>query len=384
MSRLRLCFVVESGVDVRLVEGLAARFDLSILARRIEGGVEISHPPAVDARVIVGPASRAGFARFVSRHLARHAARIDAVIVQGYSLAALAANLSARRTGLPTSMLVCSPIEAYYRSRGANPQPGKPYRARELWALGLLARINAAVGQRYIVLSEYLADVVRSHGGRLPIEIIPLYGVDTATFTPPLTGKADIKARLGLPATGTLVFFSSRIAPEKDSETLLAAVRTLVDAGRDLWILHRSGGFRSFQEDAARFGIGHRVIATDAVHPHRGLPSDYQACDLCIQASREEGLGFSPLEALASGVPVIATGVGGLRETIVDGQTGWTYPVGDVAALANRIEQVLDGAEEASRRALAGRAMVIERFDARRVFERLRDLLDTLVAPRRP
>jgi hypothetical protein len=44
-SRMRLCFIVESGTDVRMVEGLAERFDLSVLARRITDGVEISWPP---------------------------------------------------------------------------------------------------------------------------------------------------------------------------------------------------------------------------------------------------------------------------------------------------------------------------------------------------
>jgi len=65
MTLLRLCLVVESGTDVRLVEGLAERFDLTILARRIEGGVEVNHPPAISVPSVVGPASRLEIAMLV-------------------------------------------------------------------------------------------------------------------------------------------------------------------------------------------------------------------------------------------------------------------------------------------------------------------------------
>ena len=372
MSKPRVCFVVESGADVRLVEGLAERFDLHVLARRIEGGVEIRHPPAVEVDVDVETPSRTGFARAVFQRLSRAKGEFDFVLVQGYSIAAFAANLARRLTGTPTAMLICSPTEAYYRCRRTHPTPGKPYRERELAALRLFARLNRVVGERYLVLSEHLAEQVG--GGR--IDIVPLYGVDTERFRPTDEPRAELRRRLGLPETGSVMFFSSRIAPEKDAETLLAAFRELLDRGRDLWLLHRSGGYRGFLQDAERYGVAHRVIATDAVHPERDLPDDYRACDLCVQASREEGLGFSALEALASGVPVVAASVGGLRETVRDGETGWSYPVGDVPALAAAIEEVLDHPEEARRRAERGRALVKEKYERAAVFAALSRIVD--------
>ena len=370
-----LCFVVESGTDVRLVEGLAMRFSLQILARRIGEGVEISQPPSQAVPISVGPNSRFKFAVLIWQHLRAHRREIDQVIVQGYGLAALAANLAGRVNRIPTAMLVCSPVEAYYRCRKGCADENKKFLRRELFALRLLARLNALVGRQYIVLSEHLARVVRGHGTRAKVAIIPIYGIDTTVFAPPSESKVSIKQRLGLPTTGALMFFSSRIAPEKDSETLLAAMRTLLDKGRDLWLLHRSGGYRQFLRDAERFGIGARVIATDAVHPHEQLPLDYQASDLCVQASREEGLGFSPLEALACGVPVVAAAVGGLKETIRDGETGWTYPVGESARLARCIEDVLDDPAEAVRRTTTGRVMVLAGYDQRIVFDELEELL---------
>jgi D-inositol-3-phosphate glycosyltransferase len=200
--------------------------------------------------------------------------------------------------------------------------------------------------------------------------------VDTEVFTPASAPRRATRERLGLPTTGALIFFSSRVAPEKDAETLLAALSRLLEEGRDLWLLHRSGGHRDFMETAARFGVAARVIATDAVHPHGQLPDDYRAADLCVQASREEGLGFSPLEALACGTPVVAAAVGGLRETILDGETGWSYPAGDAEALARRIAEALDDPSEAARRAANGRALVRARYDRRAAFAQLREALD--------
>jgi glycosyltransferase involved in cell wall biosynthesis len=373
-ARPHLLFVVESGSDARLVGGLAEGFELAVLARRIPGGVEISNLPPGAVALTVGPASRLGFAWLVLKTLLARGARPDFVLAQGYGPAALAANVVGRLRGLKTSMLVCSPSERYYRCRRAHPAPDKPFRRRELWALLLLARLNALVGGRYVVLSRHLAEVVRGHGARR-VSVAPVYGVDTEVFAPNSEPKRATKERLGLPTTGSLIFFSSRVAPEKDAETLLEALRRLLGEGRDLWLLHRGGGHRAFLERAARFGVAARVVATDAVHPHGQLPDDYRAADLCVQASREEGLGFSPLEALACGTPVVASAVGGLRETILDGETGWTYPSGDASALARRIAEALDDPAESDARAARGRALVQTRYERRAAFAQLRAAL---------
>jgi glycosyltransferase involved in cell wall biosynthesis len=381
VRRERLLLVAESGVDVRLVEGLAERFGLSVLARRIGGGVEVSRRPSVEVPTTVGPASRAAFALAVGREVWRKRREVDCVVVQGYAAAALAANVTGRLAGLPVLMLVCSPAERYYLCRRGQADPSKPFRRRELLALGALARLNALLGRHYVVLSRHLAEVVRGHGTRAAVSIVPVYGVDTEIFSPTREPRRKLKERLGLPTAGALLFFSSRVAPEKDAATLLAAFRALLERGHDLWLLHRSGGFREFLAEAGRFGVAERVVATDASHPHGGLADDYRASDLCVQASREEGLGFSPLEALACGTPVVAAEVGGLRETIVDGRTGWTYPAGDAAALARAVEGALADPAEAARRAAAGRELVRARYERRAVFEHLTEVVSARLRP---
>lgn len=383
-ARPRVCFVVESGTDVRLVEGLAEFSDLTVIARTIPGGVEISQPARAAFRLVLGPASFAGFAAHVYRFLRAERGRIDFVLAQGYGVAATAANLAARVDGMASAMLVCSPAEAYYRCRRGQAGYGKPFRRRELALLALFARINARLGSRYIVLSEHLREVIGGHRNGRRVDVIPVYGVDTKIFKPSEQPRANLRTRRGIPSAGSVLFFSSRVAPEKDAATVLGALSRLVASGRDVHLLHRSGGFRRLLADAEACGLASRVIATPAVHPHDELPLDYAASDVCVQASHAEGLGYSVLEALACGVPVVATKVGGLAETIVDGVTGWTCPPGDAAALAHRVAEVLDDPAEGRRRALAGRRMVEERFARELVFGTLRAaIVDSLRAAQR-
>jgi glycosyltransferase involved in cell wall biosynthesis len=375
VARLRVCYLIESGTDVRVVEGLAARFDLTLVARRILGGVEISHLPDCEFKFVLGPSPRSRFAFFAAKFLRKHRSQFDYILVQGYGLAALAANLMSMMTAIPTAMVICSPVEAYYLCRKSNPQAGKRYRIWELRLFKAIARLNAKMARRYLVLSDHLADIVRAHGTEAPVDVVPIYGVDLSLFQPRSRSQSALKHERGLPASGQVIFFSSRIAPEKDSDTMLASLRILLDRGRDLWLLHRSGGYEAFRREAERIGVAHRLIATNAVHPHRELPMDYQASDICVQASREEGLGFSPIEAMACRVPVVASAVGGLKETVVHGCTGWSYPVGDAYALAKCIEEILDVPAEAERRCDEAIRMVHNRYDHRDAFNRLETVI---------
>jgi len=372
--RPRVCFVVDSGTDVRLVEGMAERVELAIVARRIANGREISQPPRQTLNVDVGPDGHVAFAWFLARRWRRIRRQSTVVIVQGYGPAALVANTLGRLTGQDVRMLVCSPVEAYYRSRRA-PDSRRRYRHLEFRAIAAMARINAWLGQRYVALSPHLASVIRASGTRRPIDVIAVYGVDLRIFRPTAEPVPTLRARLGLPLEGRIVFFSSRVAPEKDAVTVLRALGILVAAGRPVRVLHLSGAFREFVALAESIGVADHVVAGDAVEPYAPLADYYRASDVCVQASREEGLGFSPLEALACGVPVVASAVGGLLDTIKGGDTGWSVPVGDARAMAEAIGEVLDDPVEASRRTASGRAMVEREYDRERVFEALTERL---------
>lgn len=370
----RILFVTETATDVRLIEGLAEVGPLSHLYRDLTVGVPLSQPTIAAYNPLRGPRGRLAFALSAFATVLRTRRSVDFVLIQGYGFAAVAANAAARLARLPAAMLVCSPVEAYLRCR----RPTAMLRV-QLLAVAVCARANALVGQRYFVLSDYLAGVVRARTPRAAVDKVPLYGVDTRVFVRGDDDRQVVRRRLGLPENGFVIFSGSRVAPEKDTEVLLSAFRRY-SSSTEAWLVHCSGGHEEFAADAVEAGVGERVISRPAVHPHGELPDYYRAADVCVQASKDEGLGFTPLEALASGTPVIAASVGGLVETIRDGETGWTYPRGDSEALARCLAAVESMPDEAERRVRVGQEFVAARFDRRVVFaafaEEVRESMD--------
>ena len=150
-----------------------------------------------------------------------------------------------------------------------------------------------------------------------------------------------------------------RLAAPKDPVTLvraLAAVRppfaaTIVGDGPD------RGAVEAEVRAAGLEG------AVDLAGERHDVPSLLADADVFVLSSRSEGAPLSVLEAMAAGLPVVASAVGGVPEIVADGATGLLVPPGDAAALATALEQVL--ADSALRRRLgaAGRERVRTRFD---------------------
>lgn len=377
-TRRRLVFLCESGTDVRLVAGLKQRFELTLLLRPAFGPRTINWKDegSEPVRIVEGPAGRVAFAAWAGAWLVRHRAEVDAVLAQNAGVASLAANVTRGVTRAPTYLLICSPNIAYFHCRYERGELGLPAYLAGRTLLEAARVANALLADRYVVLSEYLGREV-SLGRTEKVRLVPLYGVDTTRFQPVTPEeKRRLRARLGLPEEGFLIFFSSRVAPEKDTESLLDACSLLRAQGRSFWMLNLSGGHKRLMELAVERGLGDRTIARDAVEPTRELPAYYQASDVCAQVSLEEGLGFSPLEALACEVPVVATAVGGLRETIRDGETGITVPVRAPQRLAEALARVMDEPETFHALARNGRRMVRERFEASRCFDDFANLVE--------
>jgi glycosyltransferase involved in cell wall biosynthesis len=101
------------------------------------------------------------------------------------------------------------------------------------------------------------------------------------------------------------------------------------------------------------------------------VPDLLASFDVFAFPSRFEGLCVAVIEAQAAGVPVVATAVGGIRETVVDGETGFLVPVGDAEALADRILRVLEHPDEARRLADEARRRVRAFSEERMVAETL-------------
>lgn len=179
------------------------------------------------------------------------------------------------------------------------------------------------------------------------------HGIDTELFHPP-EERAAARATLGLPAL-RLVGCFGRIRAQKGTDVFVDALIETLPARPD-WggvVLGRATGQHAeFLADLRRriadAGLEDRILLPGEVATS-ATPDWYRALDLYVAPQRWEGFGVTPLEAMASGVPVIATMVGAFPELISEGRTGWLVPPGDIRAMASAMAGFMDLDDDARR-----------------------------------
>ena len=184
------------------------------------------------------------------------------------------------------------------------------------------------------------------------ITIIPL-AVDHRRFHP--IPQDEAKARIGMPIDKRLVLYVGRIEPLKGIDTLLLAMRRVFEAwpdGEGRLCLAIIGGdvnapreqlskeMIRLQDMSQQLGMAH-LTAFLGRRNQEALPNYYSAADVVVIPSHYESFGLVALEAMSCGTPVIASRVGGLTFTVIEGVTGYQVPNGDDAAMADRILRVL-------------------------------------------
>jgi glycosyltransferase involved in cell wall biosynthesis len=165
--------------------------------------------------------------------------------------------------------------------------------------------------------------------------------IDHALFHPSHR-SATMRERLGLGDAFTFLHVG-RLAPEKNVELLLDAFRLLQQAypaGAVRLLVAGSGP----SEASLRARGGPHVHFLGAVDRVQMLPALYASCDAFVYASATETLGLVVLEAMASGLPVVATPAGGVADYLEDSGNGLAYPAGDVHACRVAMQRLLDDA----------------------------------------
>ena len=107
------------------------------------------------------------------------------------------------------------------------------------------------------------------------------------------------------------------------------------------------------------------------------VPAAMAGFDILAHLPSDESFGLALAEAMAAGLPTVATDIGGCREVVQDGVTGLLVPLADAQALAEALERLLDpqaGTEQRARLGAAGRARVLSEFSLDRQMERLQEL----------
>ena len=151
-----------------------------------------------------------------------------------------------------------------------------------------------------------------------------------------------------------------RLAAPKDPLTLARALPALAPRPYSLAFIGGGGEQPRVEQQLDALGVRDRVEMLGERHDVADLLA---AADVFVLASRSEGAPLSILEAMAAGLPVVASDVGGVAELVADGETGLLVPPSDPAALATALARVLDDRELSGRMGAAGRARARDRFD---------------------
>ena len=188
----------------------------------------------------------------------------------------------------------------------------------------------------------FVSDLTRERARRyapwtMPRTAVVHSGFDTAAFTP---GPAGAGARRW---SGRLLY-AGRYDPRKGIETAIRALGHL-DEGETLEVLASGDEAERRRLEAVAAGLGLSGRVRFDLSPRADLPARYRAADVVVFPSEwEEPFGLVPLEAMACGTPVVASGVGASLPFLVDGVNGLRFPPGDADALAGAVRRLRDDA----------------------------------------
>jgi glycosyltransferase involved in cell wall biosynthesis len=222
-------------------------------------------------------------------------------------------------------------------------------------ALGALRRYLVwFLEQAHIVSTPTMtaARLLRGMGFQHEVQVIS-NGIDTGRFRP-APSRQEARAALGLPDK-PLVLYTGRLDAEKDMGTWLHAAQQVLSRLDVLFVAGGQGTDRPRLEKlAVDLGIRARVLFP-GYYPIEQLPLLYQAADVYCITSAVELQSITTLEALASGLPVVAANARALPELVHDGVNGYLAPPGDAHRFAAALERILTQPALARAMSIAGR-----------------------------
>jgi len=181
-----------------------------------------------------------------------------------------------------------------------------------------------------------------------PVTVIPNF-VDQRRFRP----RADQRMRRELGGNGApLLLHTSNFRPLKRAADAVDVLARLTPRDALLVLVGDGPDLPQVREEAERLGVGRRLRFLGEVPDAETATA---ACDVALFPSSSESFGLAALEAMACGLPVVASRVGGLPEVVVHGETGFLEAVGDTAAMAADVQRLLD--DPALRRAQGAAAV---------------------------
>ncbi len=220
---------------------------------------------------------------------------------------------------------------------------------------------------------------------RSPEKLIEMpNGVDAEVFSP---GESELRNRLGIPADAFVAAFVATLDRAHHFKRLDLAIEALARlADPNVHLVVAGGGelLDDLRATAATAGVADRVHFLDAV-PHAELPGVLRAADVFLLTTEPpESFGIVLIEAMACGLPVIATDYPGVRAVVDEGETGLLVGQGDPGAVAAALRELIDAGPQ-RRRAMgeAGREKAVLEWSWARLIERMDDAYAQAIDARR-
>jgi glycosyltransferase involved in cell wall biosynthesis len=249
-----------------------------------------------------------------------------------------------------------------------------PWKSRPQLAID---RILARRCRRVVVNSEGVRDFYVQHG--TPAEQLQVIANGVALPDPPAATRRQLLAELELPEDSRLIGLVGRLWPQKRAKDAIWAADLLKVIRNDVHLLVIGDG--PHRDRLRRFRDQVRIV--DKVHflGERGdVPRLMPHFDVLWSTSGYEGQSNAILEAMAAGVPVVATDIPGTRELVLPDVTGFLVRVGDRAGFAKYTERVLNDSALATRLSIAARHRAESEFSVQKMIARhaelYRELLD--------
>lgn len=226
-----------------------------------------------------------------------------------------------------------------------------------------LERLLGALTPYTVAVSRHVQDVMIRRIGIPARRVRLIYnGIDTSRFAPDPMRRGHARADLGIAENEILIGIVARLAPIKDHVTLLHGFRQLLDRARRpvRLALIGDGPERSAIDDVVRtLRIDERTLR---LGERQDIPDLLNALDIYVLSSLNEGMNLTLLEAMGTGLPIVATAVGGNPEIVVPGATGLLVPSRDPTALAAALARLVESDAERLAFGSAGRARILEHF----------------------
>lgn len=251
---------------------------------------------------------------------------------------------------------------------------------KELDSQGALLKMMRGLvikkSDKITAISNYLAEFARKLNKEATIIMIP-NGVDSDLFKKLDFEGSEMKSRLNIREDERIVMTVSRLVPKNGADVLIKAFARLDDVIGNLktrLVIIGSGPMTDELESlATKLGVSDRIIFAGDIY-YEDLPGYLSMADVFARPSYSEGLGNAFLEAMAVGVPIIGTRVGGIVDFLEDGVTGLFCEVGDHEDLAKRIKMVLSDVDLRKRLIENGRELVKRRYSWQSVSDEFRKI----------